>query len=158
MISMKANYITLKDLLYILPLSLAAGAGMASIQPGEWFIGFISFSFIFLLSFVLLKISHSWSGGGKTLGYIIALTFLLRLAVGAALHLALPVYGHEDEDDRAGYVFTDAHARDTQAWKLATSDNSILDAFSKNILRSIWRTAGVQCPGLSLSSPDASVR
>jgi hypothetical protein len=46
------------------------------------------------------------------------------------LHLALPVYGHEDEDDRAGYVFTDAHKRDNQAWSLATSERQIVDAFS----------------------------
>jgi hypothetical protein len=47
------------------------------------------------------------------------------------LHLALPIYGHNDEDDRAGYVYTDAHKRDDQAWTLATSDRSILDAFSE---------------------------
>ena len=77
-----------------------------------------------------MKIAHGWSGGGKTLGYIIALAFLLRLAVGVTLHLALPVYGHDDEDDRAGYVYTDAHKRDNQAWALATSERPILDAFS----------------------------
>jgi hypothetical protein len=59
------------------------------------------------------------------------LTFLLRLAVGVTLHVALPIYGHDDEDDRAGYVFTDAHNRDNQAWALATSDAPLLNAFSE---------------------------
>jgi len=128
---MKANYLAIKDFFYIVPLSLALGASFASIQSGTWLLGFISFSFLFFLSFVLLKISYIWSNGGKVLGYIIALVFLLRLAVGVTLHLALPVYGHSDKDDRAGYVFTDAHNRDNQAWTLATSDAPIIEAFSK---------------------------
>ena len=119
------------DLLYIVPLSLLLGAGMSSIQTGSWWISFASFSFVFLLSFVLLKISHTWSNGGRTLGVIIALAFFLRLAVGIVLHTGLPIYGHDDEDDRAGYVFTDAHIRENQSWKLASSDRPILDAFNK---------------------------
>ncbi len=41
------------------------------------------------------------------------------------------MYGHADEDDRAGYVFTDAHRRDNQAWTLAASDLPVIDAFSE---------------------------
>jgi hypothetical protein len=124
---MKAMYITSKDLLYIIPASLALGALFAFMQYGS----FLSFSLLFLFSIVLLKIAQNWSNGAKPLGYLIALIFFLRLAVGVALHLALPVYGYpNDVDDRFGYVFTDAHTRDTQAWKLAASEHSILDAFS----------------------------
>lgn len=128
---MKQKYFTAKDLLYLLPVSLVLGAGLAFIQPGTWWIGFSSFSFFFLLSFSLLKFFSSWSGGGRTLAWIIALAFFLRFGVGVALHVALPIYGHEDEDDRAGYVFTDAHRRDNQAWKLAASEYPVIDAFSK---------------------------
>jgi hypothetical protein len=64
--------------------------------------------------------------------WIVALAFALRLLVGVSLHLGLPLYGHSDsEEDQAGYIFTDAHIRDDQAWKLASSDRPILDAFSK---------------------------
>src|SRR5512133_504829 len=129
---MKANYITSKDFLIIVPASLALGAWLGTIQDGNWLYGFLSFSFLFLLSFILLTISHGWAGGGRTLAIIIALAFLLRLGVGVALQLALPVYGHSDADDRAGYVFTDAHTRDNQAWSLATSKKPILDAFNRN--------------------------
>jgi len=124
---MKATYIVTKDFLYIVPAALGLGGLFAFMQNGS----FLSFSFLFLLSIVLLKMAHAWSRAGKTLGYIIALAFFLRLGVGVTLHLALPVYGHNDEDDRAGYVFTDAHNRDNQAWSLAVSEHPILDAFSE---------------------------
>ncbi len=128
---MKAYFITTKDFLYIIPVSLFLGAWMTSLEGGTWWIGLAAFSFIFLLSFVILKISHAWSGGGKALGVVIALAFFLRLASGVTLHLALPIYGHEDEDDQAGYVFTDAHIRENQSWTLASSERPIVDAFSK---------------------------
>ena len=123
---MKTTYFTAKDFLYIVPASLALGALFAFLQNGS----FLSSSFLFLLSIVLLKTTHSWSNAGKTLGLIIALAFFLRLTVGVALHLALPIYGYPEPDDRFGYVFTDAHTRDNQAWKLAASELPILDAFS----------------------------
>jgi hypothetical protein len=128
---MKTNYLSDKDLFYIVPTSLLLGAFFASIQNGDWALGFFSFTLSFLLSIVSLKIAHGWSDGGKLLGLIMALAFFLRLAVGVTLHLALPLYGHDDEDDRAGYVFTDAHKRDDQAWTLATSDRFVWDAFSE---------------------------
>jgi len=120
-----------KDFIYILPISLAFSAWFASVQAGSWGIGFASFSFLFLLSFSLLKLSINWVGGGKTIAWIIVLAFALRLHVGVGLHLGLPIYGYTDEDDQAGYVFTDAHLRDDQAWALASADRPILDAFSK---------------------------
>lgn len=67
----------------------------------------------------------------KKLLWVVALVFAVRLIVGVSLHLGLPLYGHADEDDRAGYVFTDAHIRDEQAWNLASSDRPIWDAFSR---------------------------
>jgi len=72
-----------------------------------------------------------WANDGRTLVWIVALAFISRLAVGAATYLALPVDGYDDVDDRAGYVFTDAHRRDNQAWDLASSDRFIFNAFSQ---------------------------
>jgi hypothetical protein len=126
---MKINYLAAKDLLYILPASLALGACLAFIQAGSWLIGFISFFFLFFLFFSLLKFFFSWANGGHTLAWIIAFAFFLRLGIGVAIHVSLPVYGHNDEDDRAGYVFTDAHRRDNQAWKLAISEYPVIGAF-----------------------------
>ena len=128
---MIAKYITANDFFYIIPVSLALGAGLASVEPGSWLIGFLSFSLLFLFSFSFLYLSHRWANAGRTLGWIIAITFFLRLAIGMLLHFSLPLYGHDDEDDRAGYVFTDAHRRDNQAWTLATSDLPVTSAFSE---------------------------
>ena len=128
---MKEKSITVKDHIYLVPVAILLGAVLASLQKGTWLFGFISFSFLFLLFFSILTIAFRWTGAGRTLGYIIALAFFLRLAVGLTLHLALPVYGHNDEDDRAGYVYTDAHKRDDQAWQLATSARPIVDAFNE---------------------------
>ncbi|HEX6270185.1 MAG TPA: hypothetical protein VFZ43_08120 [Anaerolineales bacterium] len=126
---MEVKYLSAKDLLYIISVSLALGVWLAFIHDGNRLIGFISFSFLFLLSFTLLKISRPWRNS-RTLGFIVALAFFLRLAVGLTLHLALPIYGHEDEEDKAGYVFTDAYRRDRQAWELASSERPLVVAFT----------------------------
>jgi len=120
------------DLLWIVPLALVLGVGLSSLQPGNWLIGFASFSFILLLSFSLFTLSLRWASAGKTLAYILAFTFALRFLVGVSLYVFLPIYGHTDADDRAGFVFTDAHRRDDEAWQLASSDRFIGEAFSKN--------------------------
>ena len=48
------------------------------------------------------------------------LAFILRLGVGVAAYLILPMDGYNEPDDKAGFVFTDAHRRDDQAWELAS--------------------------------------
>ena len=63
---------------------------------------------------------------------MVALAFALRFVGGVATYLALPVYGYvDDEDQSAGFVYTDAHRRDAQAWELANSDRPIMDAFKE---------------------------
>ena len=117
-------------LLWAFPLAILLGALLCSFQPGSWLLGFMSFSFLFLLSFTLLRLSVKWANAGKTLTWIVVLAFALRLIVGLSLHFGLPVYGHEDADDKAGFVFTDAHRRDDQAWELARSERPVLVAFT----------------------------
>ncbi|MEK6752832.1 MAG: hypothetical protein AABZ00_11270 [Chloroflexota bacterium] len=121
-----------RDFLWIAPLSLGLGALLASLQPGSWFVGLLGFSTLFLLSLSLLVISTKWAGSGKTLAWMVALAFALRFIGGVATYFALPVYGYvNDEDQSAGFTYTDAHRRDNQAWKLAVSDRPILDAFNQ---------------------------
>lgn len=119
-----------KDFIYIIPVSLALGAWSASVQAGNWWIGFISSSFFSFLSLTILQFFNRWSSR-RALGLILFLAFALRLLAGMSLHLGLPLYGHDDEEDRAGYFFTDARIRDNQAWNLAGSDRPVWDAFSK---------------------------
>jgi hypothetical protein len=132
------------DFIWIFPLSLMLAGGLSSLQAVNWWIGFAAFSFLFLLSLTLLKLSITWVASttrqegtvpllstGKSLAWIVAIAFALRLLVGLVIYLGLPIYGHEDsEDDKAGYIFTDAHRRDDQAWELAGSERPILSAFT----------------------------
>ncbi|MDP1544931.1 MAG: glycosyltransferase family 39 protein [Anaerolineales bacterium] len=119
------------DLLWALPVSLALGAWLASVQPGNWFVGWLGFSFLFLLTFLLLSSSVLWAGGGRHLVWMVALAFLLRFAGGVGAYLSLPVYGYDDVDDQSGFVYTDARRRDTQAWELADSNRPIMAAFNQ---------------------------
>jgi len=125
------KYFSQRDLLWSLLLSLAVGAGLTSMQPGSWFIGWLGFSFLFFLSLFLLVTSFRWAGRGKTLAWMMALAFGLRFIGGVTTYLALPVYGHVgDEEQSAGFTYTDAYRRDAQAWDLALSDRPILEAFN----------------------------
>jgi Dolichyl-phosphate-mannose-protein mannosyltransferase len=57
--------------------------------------------------------------------------FGLRLVIGVALTLLLPIFGYQNnQEHQAGYVYTDAYVRDNQAWDLATSGKGISSAFS----------------------------
>ncbi len=62
----------------------------------------------------------------------IAITaFAVRLFIGVALTLLLPIIGYQDNTEhQAGYVYTDAYVRDNQAWSLAVSRESLADAFN----------------------------
>ena len=120
-----------RDLLWSIPLSLLLGAALSALQPGNWLTGFLAFSFLFLLSFFLLSSASRWVGQTSSLSYMIALAFVLRFAGGVGTYLALPVYGHAgDEEQGAGFTYTDAYRRDSQAWELASSDRPVLDAFN----------------------------
>ncbi len=120
-----------RDFLWILPLSLVLGAVLSALQAGNWLIGWLGFSFLFLLAFSLLTLSTKWAGGGRTLAWMVALAFALRFAGGVATYLVLPINGFTDADDKAGFVYKDAHRRDDQAWQLASS-NSIIGDFNQS--------------------------
>ncbi len=137
-----------RDFIWMLPLSLSLGTVLSFLQPGNWLIGWLGFSFLLFLCFSSLALSTRWAGDAsldminvnsnplgtkKILAWMVVLAFVLRFVGGVTTYLALPVYGYgNDEDQSAGFVYTDAHRRDAQAWELASSENPILDAFSKN--------------------------
>ncbi|GAB4567988.1 MAG: hypothetical protein Fur0017_09970 [Anaerolineales bacterium] len=120
-----------RDLLWVVPLSLVTGAALSSIQPGAWLMSWFGFSLLFFLSFSLLSFFIRWADGGKALAWMVALAFVLRFGGGVTTYLALPVFGYAgDEEQSAGFTYTDAYRRDSQAWDLAVSDRPILDAFN----------------------------
>lgn len=128
---MKANFLTSKDLTYIIPASFISGAGIAALQPGQYWIGLLGFTALFLPGYMAMIATWRWAGGGRALARMMGLALLLRLAAGIAVYIALPLNGHNEPDDKAGYVFTDAHRRDDQAWELANSSKPLWSAFDK---------------------------
>jgi hypothetical protein len=124
--------VVLQQHFVLLPLALAMGAALAAIQPGAWWIGWVGFSALAWLGLMALAGTWRWAGRGRSLAWMIGLAMMLRLAAGVATYLALPVNGYDVPDDKAGYVFTDAHRRDDQAWELAQSGKPLTSAFDKS--------------------------
>lgn len=146
-----------RDIAWGIPLSILLGAGLSALQPGNWFIGLLGFSFLFFLSFFLLTSATRWVGQTSSLSYMVALAFILRFAGGVTTYLALPVYGHAgDEEQGAGFTYTDAYRRDSQAWELASSDRPILDAFNNRFASDQYGGLLALCAFLyRYLSPDA---
>jgi hypothetical protein len=112
----------LPDLKWIIPASVGLGALLAVFQPEFYMTGWLAFSVVILLGLLILVALWRWAGGGRTLAWIIALAFLVRIAAGIALTTLLPVIGSGSDQQQAGYVFTDSWRRDNDAWALARSE------------------------------------
>ena len=68
----------------------------------------------------------------KNRAYAIALlAFLIRVALGGFALVYLPTLPTGSEPQKAGYLFYDAFHRDSQAWELAASGESLFSAFSE---------------------------
>jgi hypothetical protein len=123
---------TLRDLAWMAPASLVVGALLTLLDGGTWWIGWLAYSFIGILGLLAVTALWRWAGASRTLGLILLLALFLRLGLGVALTEVLPVYGNGSDVDRAGYVFRDAFNRDSQAWTLASSSDSLLKSFDKS--------------------------
>lgn len=128
---MNAKRLRPSDYIWITPASLIAGGGLAAIQAASFWAGWAAFSILFVLGLTGLLAAWRWAGGGRQLAWMTALALALRLAAGIAVYLALPVNGYQVPDDRAGFVFTDAHRRDDQAWELASAGKPLWAGFDK---------------------------
>lgn len=116
-----------------LPVSLLAGllfgAALAALSPGNFLSGWLAAGLLSALAVFCLLSAFRAAGGGRALAWMVALAFLLRLALGVAVSLGLPVFGYPEPEQQAGYLFNDAYRRDSQAWDLAASGRPILAAF-----------------------------
>ena len=121
----------LRDLRFVVPTALSLGAALSAIQPGAFLNGWAGFSALLTMGLLSLAALVRWGGGARTLAWMTALALGLRLVAGTALYMLLPVDGYDEPDDRAGFVFTDAHRRDDQAWELASSGAPLLAAFDR---------------------------
>jgi hypothetical protein len=105
------------------------GAIIASLCPGVFWIGWLSASILSCASLFGMLSAWRWAGGGKLLGWMVAIAFILRLATGVFLTLALPEYGYNEDQQNRGYVFTDAFRRDTEAWGFTLSSTPLGQIF-----------------------------
>lgn len=123
------------DLFWIIPAALALAAGLALVSPGGFLPGWLAFSLLSMGGLIALRAGQQLVGGRKTLGWILALAFVLRLGLGVGTTLFLPVVGHSDsQPQQAGYLFYDAFRRDTQAWDLASSSSPLAEAFDEKLV------------------------
>lgn len=123
-----------KDLIKNLKISLPAagllGLIVVLVNPGRnlltaWLGGsVIAFVFLFLILLAFDKLQTQ-----KHVKTITAVNFFLRLCTGIALFLLLPIFGYEEEPPQAGYLYLDAYRRDTDAWQIASSDESVFAGF-----------------------------
>jgi len=110
---------------------LLLGGLLTYLYPeGQWWIGLISSVLLISVSIFLLLLSVKFLGGEKTTLALTLTAFLSRLLVGVLLMMLLPEIGYDTDQQNAGYLFQDAYARDTAAWKLAASEDSVFTVFN----------------------------
>ncbi len=122
-----------KEIKITLPLSLLIAGIFSLFETGDYLFSFLPAALILFIGISALYKGWDWAGKPRSLAWILALALLLRLVLAVAFYVALPVNGYPDsEQQRAGYVFFDAFRRDAQAWDLASSEQPLIRAFSKD--------------------------
>ncbi len=122
-----------KNILLTLFLGLLGGGAAAAVSPGGLLSpGWLTAGLLVAGAWYLLHWAWQAAGGSKTLAWLAALAFGLRLGLGLALIIILPLAGSDAETHRAGYIFFDAFHRDGQAWALAQSGQPLGAAFNQN--------------------------
>lgn len=119
-------------LLISLVAAAVLGAGLAALSPGDFLTGWLVSALLLWLAFFILLAAWAWAGAEKLTGWLIALAFLLRLGLGVAVSVGLPLYGYDEPEQNAGYLFYDAFTRDHQAWDLAVSETPLWQAFTRD--------------------------
>jgi hypothetical protein len=128
---MKTFQIKLKT--WLLAAAVLSTGALLSTLDGEanWLRGWVAYSLLLGLGVSSLALAWRLTSPARPVGCAAVTAFLLRLVIGAALTLLLPVIGYANNTEhQAGYIFTDAYNRDTQAWELATSPEPLSQAFS----------------------------
>ena len=112
-------------------ISLIFSLVIQTILPlGDFWKGGTAGFILLILVFLILYTAWHKAGWGKTLAWMMILTFILRLGLGILFTWGLPLFGYEEVPQKAGFVFQDAFMRETSAWELAQSNEPITRAFS----------------------------
>ena len=98
---------------------------------GHFIQGWIAYTVLLVISAGTIFGVWKAVNASRGITMVALVSFSVRLVIGVALTLLLPIFGYQDNlEHQAGYVYTDAYIRDGQAWSLATSSESISSAFS----------------------------
>ena len=113
-------------------LILSSGALLAALDgKGTWLAGWLGYSSLILLSALAFLAVWKQVKGNRKIGSLALTAYLLRAGLGIVFMLSLPALGYQDNlASQAGYLYRDAFVRDQQAWELAASGGSLLQAFS----------------------------
>ncbi len=128
---MKTIRITKKFWMVTIAMFIVALVLASLDQSGNLFRGWIAYTILLGLSSIGIYIVWKAVQASRQATVIALVAMSLRLVIGVALSLLLPVVGYQsNQEHQAGYVYTDAYVRDNQAWDLAESGASLGSAFT----------------------------
>jgi len=127
---MKKLSITTRDLLLTLIAALAISIGMAVFQRAPFFEAWFGSWLLLWVSLFLLIKTWRFFQSGRWLAVLLLVCFFLRVFLGLFIYTALPQIGNDNEVENAGYVYSDAYHRDTQALVWAKSETPLVSIFS----------------------------
>jgi hypothetical protein len=121
---------TIRYLFIVFSSAVLVGIVVAILTPGQYpMVGFLSAFFLTALGSLFLALVCDRLKVSRLAAILTAISFAIRLVVGVFLFTALPVYGYDEAPPNNGYLYLDAYSRDTDAWQLASSGESLLTAF-----------------------------
>jgi hypothetical protein len=111
--------------------SLGGGAVLAAFDTDAgWWGGWLAYSVLLAVAFSVLRFLDKKISLPKKIQYFAKSVFWLRLGLGVALMMGLPIFGYQDSQASIrGYLFQDSYRRDRQSWALAVSEEPIYSAF-----------------------------
>ena len=112
-------------------LILLTSLFLAWISPAFSFLPFLSISFVAVALLVLGWWLLRKEAIPNWVGTLIIGAAILRLIMGAAWYILLPIWGHGSEVEKAGYIMSDAYHRDLAAWELSESNTPLTAAFQE---------------------------
>ena len=65
----------------------------------------------------------------KLVGWVMVVSFLIRLLLGVGFTVWLPEYGYDTPQQNNGYLFRDAFERDQESWGYTYNDESLLRVY-----------------------------
>lgn len=122
----------LRDLFWILPVSLGVGLTLSLLDGGTWWIGLLAYGLLLALGLLALTALWRAAGASRTLLVLLLLALFLRLGFGLFFSYVLPIYGNDSDVHNAGFIYRDASTYDRQAWELAASGDPLWKAFDRS--------------------------